>query len=191
METTKENFGFETKSKKGAQFNGIQYAHKRSSNEWMTSNNFSTNQPTMNPISIDEIPSEVYDLIEEFEEMKISEKEKRTAFNIEMQKIKDDKRNEDNQRLQNLIANGPIPTTIDNLKLILNYLNEQNWGSWDLPAMTIGYSANQYDCDGTLATTITLSKGIEYVDYFDEKSIVSKFKVGGKRGHLEKYISLR
>jgi hypothetical protein len=57
-----------------------------------------------------------------------------------------------------------------------------NWGAWQLPKMSIGYSAHQYDCDGQQASTITLDKPI---DYYGEK--VSKFKVGGGRLHLTKY----
>lgn len=57
-----------------------------------------------------------------------------------------------------------------------------------MPAMTIGYSAHQYDCEGYLATTIKLDELLS-----DEKLGITNetmFKVGGKRGHLNKYIRL-
>lgn len=81
-----------------------------------------------------------------------------------------------------------IPATVSNIKIVLSHLNQQNWGSWSLPKLSIGYSAHQYDCDGTIATTITLDKPISDPDY----DIVNerKFKTGGKRGHLKGYTNL-
>jgi len=70
----------------------------------------------------------------------------------------------------------------ENIRRILLYLNSMNWGVWQLPKMTCGYSAHQYDCDGHQASTITLD---EPIDYCGEK--VTKFKVGGGRLHLTKY----
>lgn len=86
------------------------------------------------------------------------------------------------------MKNQPIPATCGNIKLIAKWLNNQNWGGWNLPTMTIGYSANQYDCDGVNATTITLNSPISDPDRGIENE--TKFKVGGKRGHLNKYKSL-
>jgi hypothetical protein len=84
-----------------------------------------------------------------------------------------------------LIANQPIPVTVENLRIIAKYLNMSNWGGWTLPKMTIGYSANQYDCDGKTATTITLDQPItdEEAGIFNE----SRFVVGAPKGHLNKY----
>jgi hypothetical protein len=78
-----------------------------------------------------------------------------------------------------------IPATAENIEVVLNHLNTQNWGGWVLPKMSISYSANQYDCDGVTATTISLDSKIEY-----DGEMISKFKVGGKRGHLNNYRSL-
>lgn len=75
-----------------------------------------------------------------------------------------------------------IPSTIENIKIVLETLNNQNWGIWELPKMSIGYSAHQYDCEGSMATTMTLDQPVDG-DY--------KFMVGGKRGHLTKYRLLR
>ena len=77
--------------------------------------------------------------------------------------------------LENEIKEGKVfDANLENIRRILLYLNSMNWGVWQLPKMTCGYSAHQYDCDGHQASTITLDKPI---DYYGEK--VSKFKVGG------------
>lgn len=82
-----------------------------------------------------------------------------------------------------LKSQGTIPVTIDNLRVVMAFLNSQNWGSWELPKMSIGYSANQYDCDGHQVTTITLDEAIEC-----DGEMISKFKFGNAgRGHLEGY----
>ena len=89
----------------------------------------------------------------------------------------------DFRALENEIKEGKVfDANIENIRRILLYLNSMNWGMWQLPKMSIGYSAHQYDCDGQQASTITLDKAI---DYYGEK--VSKFKVGGGRLHLTKY----
>lgn len=74
-----------------------------------------------------------------------------------------------------------IESTLENIKLVLMVLNSQNWGSWKLPQMTIGYSVNQYDCDGKTATTIKLDEAVE-----GEKL----YSYGAPRGHLSKYTNL-
>lgn len=75
-----------------------------------------------------------------------------------------------------------VETTVENIRTLLRYLNDINWGVWQLPLMTIGYSCNQYDCDGKTATTITLDTPIEYRG---EK--VTKFQHGAPSGHLRNY----
>lgn len=74
-----------------------------------------------------------------------------------------------------------IETTTENLRKVMMVLNSQNWGSWRLPKMTIGYSANQYDCDGKTATTIKLDKPIEGTNLYSYNA---------PRGHLSKYTNL-
>ena len=81
-----------------------------------------------------------------------------------------------------------IPATTDNVRVVLRHLNSQNWGSWSLPKLSIGYSAHQYDCDGKQATTITLDKPISDDTY--GISSERKFKVGGSKGHLIQYQTL-
>lgn len=81
-----------------------------------------------------------------------------------------------------------IQATVPNIRTLLLHLNEQNWGSWKLPTLSIGYSANQYDCDGKIASTIKLDKPISDKEWGIENE--TKFKVGGKRGHLNNYRPL-
>ena len=76
--------------------------------------------------------------------------------------------------------------TVENVTILLRYLNSINWGAWELPKMTIGYICNQYDCDGRQATTITLDKPIKYGD-----EMLRKFVVGGGPRHLVHYTQLR
>lgn len=80
---------------------------------------------------------------------------------------------------------GTIETTVENIRILLRYLNDINWGVWQLPSMTIGYNCNQYDCDGKTATTITLDSPIEYRG---EK--VLQFQYGAPSGHLRRYHKL-
>lgn len=86
-----------------------------------------------------------------------------------------------------------IPTTYENIGIILRYLNTMNWGGWELPKMTIGYSCDQYDCNGKTASTMQLDEPIDIRDD-EEKAkdgsspkMVSMFQVGAPLGHLNKY----
>ena len=56
-----------------------------------------------------------------------------------------------------------------------------NWGVWKLPAMTIGYSCNQYDCDGKSAVTIKLDEPVNGY---------TKLSYGAPRGHLTAYTNI-
>jgi hypothetical protein len=81
-----------------------------------------------------------------------------------------------------------IPATVDNIRIVLRHLNSMNWGVWDLPKLSISYSAHQYDCDGVQASTITLDKPISCDDYGIKNERF--FKTGGRAGHLNKYQSI-
>ena len=83
-------------------------------------------------------------------------------------------------------SNGVIETTYENICIVLAFLNTCNWGSWNLPTMTIGGSFNQYDCDGKQATTLTLNQAIDV-----DGEMISKFVFGAPRGHLTKYYTCR
>ena len=80
---------------------------------------------------------------------------------------------------------GVVETTVENIRILLRYLNDINWGVWQLPPMTIGYSCHQYDCDGETATTIKLGRPIEYRG---EK--VTQFQYGAPSGHLRDYYRI-
>jgi len=100
-----------------------------------------------------------------------SEAEKAEARRIEI---------EDEYR--RVFSNEPTVTNADSVYVLLRYLNSKNWGSWVLPAMTIGYSCHQYDCDGRMATTIKLDEPIRVAG--EEGTM---FQYGAPRGHLAKY----
>lgn len=86
---------------------------------------------------------------------------------------------------QQLSSLSVIPATVENIRIILHYLNTINWGLWNLPKLSIGYSANQYDCDGKTATTIQLDEPISDVERGIENETM--FQTGAPRGHLSKY----
>lgn len=96
------------------------------------------------------------------------------------------------QEYEDLLAqsNGVIPTTYENVCIVLRYLNTQNWGSWSLPKMSIGYACHQYDCDGRIATTMTLDRDIIISKDYDRR-YVSKLVIGAPAGHLSKYHNVR
>ena len=73
-------------------------------------------------------------------------------------------------------------TNADSVYVLLRKLNSENWGGWELPKMTIGYTCNQYDCDGKTATTIKLDSPIIVSD--EEGTM---FQYGAPVGHLRKY----
>lgn len=80
-----------------------------------------------------------------------------------------------------------IDCTPENLLIVMRYLNSQNWGSWDLPPMSQGYKASQYDDGrGEIATTIVLDEGVK--DYTGK--IVKRLQYGASRGHLSKYENI-
>ena len=76
-------------------------------------------------------------------------------------------------------------TTVHSVYVLLNYLRYGNWGAWELPKMSIGYSCQQYDCDGKIAVTIKLDKPIEI-----DGEMISRFQAGAPRGHLTKYYRI-
>lgn len=83
-------------------------------------------------------------------------------------------------------SNEITESTIENITILLYYLNSINWGMWKLPKMTIGYSCHQYDCNGQTATTITLDKPIDY-----DGQMLTRFVVGAGPRHLANYTQLR
>ena len=74
-----------------------------------------------------------------------------------------------------------IEATIDNIKSLLRYLNSENWGTWQLPKMSVGYSCNQYGCDGKTATTIILDEPVDGN---------TRYVFGAPVGHLNGYTRI-
>jgi len=129
------------------------------------------------------------DVLNKFIIFKSEEKRLREEKNADrMERIENSRAITYDKALALINNNQPIEATVENVRLVLVYLNEQNWGSWTLPKMTIGYSANQYDCDGSQATTIKLDKKISCLENGIENECM--FKIGGSRGHLNKYQRL-
>ena len=90
------------------------------------------------------------------------------------------------QAYQEVFGHGTVvETTPRSIYILLSYLNDISWGSWKLPKMSIGYRCNQYDCDGKLATTITLDKAIVY-----DGRPSKLFEVGAPVRHLMRYQRL-
>lgn len=77
----------------------------------------------------------------------------------------------------------PVPATIENITAILRYYKMQEAVD-DLLPMTIGYSCNEYDCDGKYAVAIKLDRPIVYNEDGD---MSDRFVCGAPRGHLVKY----
>ena len=83
-------------------------------------------------------------------------------------------------------ANEVTECNKENIYLLLRHLNKINWGVWNLPKMSIGYSCNQYNCNGVTATTMILDKPIDYGD-----EMIDKFVYGAPHGYLCGYVQIR
>lgn len=77
----------------------------------------------------------------------------------------------------------PVPATIENITAILEYYKMQGFVG-DLLPMTIGYSCNDYDCDGKYAVAMKLDKPIVVNE---EGEMSDRIACGAPRGHLSKY----
>lgn len=75
-----------------------------------------------------------------------------------------------------------VESKAETVYALLRYLSTKNWGTWNLPKMTIGYHCNQYDCDGKTAVTIILNSPIMVGGRMGDR-----FQYGAPRGHLIKY----
>lgn len=125
---------------------------------------------------------------QEFEQHKIrlsKEKEERENRNIELSKKIAKIRAEEDLKIKLMLENQPIQANEDNIRLIARYLNAHNWGSWNLPKLNISYKANQYNCNGKIATTIVLNEPIEFYGEME-----SKFVYNAPNGHLNQYQRL-
>ena len=114
------------------------------------------------------------------------EQEEKNKLKLESEKANQELRESIIKDYKELAKLAVIPSTIENITLILKYLNTQPWGTCELPTMEIDYSCQQYDCSGRIATTMTLDHPIAY-----DGKMVSMFEVGAPRNHLSKYTKLR
>lgn len=102
------------------------------------------------------------------------------------ERMQREKKEEDDYK--SLLALPVIPATVKNIRILLRYLNTCNWGTWELPELSVGYICLQYDCDGKQATTIQLDSPISDSDECVENETM--FVVGNPRGHLTQYRRL-
>ena len=142
-------------------------------------------------LSLPEYRRQVHYVLRQDREQRKERKKEREATRAEREAERDRQRKEAFEQLLT-DNNGVIPTTFDNIGVVLRYLNTMNWGGWELPKMTVGYRCNQFDCDGKMASTMTLDEPIDIVpmDERDEgylPQMVSRFQVGAPRGYLLKY----
>ena len=79
-----------------------------------------------------------------------------------------------------------IDATRDNLYTLMRYLRTIPLSQWQLPKLSQGYTANQYDCEGKIAVTITLNQGL----LSDDLKIVKKLQYGAPMGHLTNYTNI-
>lgn len=132
-----------------------------------------------------------FDEFKQQQELIKAEQAKRKAEAYLLASIDAQKRKEgykaEYEALKAQYAGGAIPTTYENIGVVLRGLNAQNWGGWELPKMTIGYRCNQYNCDGKIASTMVLDEPINISSDPEYKEMESRFQVGAPHGHLIKY----
>lgn len=78
-----------------------------------------------------------------------------------------------------------IPATIENLRIVMHYLNSMNWGLWRLPKMDKAYSANQYQHGSGTITTLTFAEG-----FLLHGATWRKFKCGCAENVMPQYIGI-
>ena len=109
----------------------------------------------------------------------IASRERRAAADAEKAENKYLRISEDYKKA--FVGKEVVESTLDNIAILLKYLNTMNWGVWKLPTMTISYSCNQYDCDGKSAVTIKLDEPVNGY---------TKLSYGAPRGHLTGYTKI-
>lgn len=112
----------------------------------------------------------------------------RKQRNADFERRMQEKREKEETEYQEKIKGQIVEPTAHNIYIILRHFNNQNWGAWDLSEVKLqgcGFSMAQYDCEGKQATTIKLTKKIEFND-----EQTNMLKIGGKRGHLTKYTEI-
>lgn len=116
-------------------------------------------------------------------ELNVSLKQKRDKAAQGIEKARTDA----NNRFREVFSNAVTECTVQNISVLLRWLNFRNWGTWGtLPNMSIGYSCHQHNCGGRIATTIKLDKPIEYHGEW-----IDKFQHGAPKGYLNGYTPIR
>lgn len=99
---------------------------------------------------------------------------------MEQENLKDERLASEWAKIKDL---SPIPSTVENITVMLKYFHRFGIPT-SLPAMTVGYSCNAYDCDGKTAVAMKLDDAIPYNEDGD---MSNRFVCGAPRGHLVKY----
>lgn len=119
------------------------------------------------------------DSFEQALEIRFNEIENRRKLDLQKAILKDQ---QTKLKIDELLSLPEIPLTVENLNLLMIHLNSQNWGGWDLPKMSVSYTANQYDCDGTIATTVELDQPLNGK---------TKFSINAPFNYLNKYTNIQ
>lgn len=119
---------------------------------------------------------------EELRQKHIRNEEAKKRRKLQYLEIEKQRKNEAEKAFAETFKNEVTETTVHSVYVLLNYLRYGNWGFWELPKMSIGYSCQQYACDGKIAVTIKLNKAINL-----DGEYISRFQVGAPKGHLTKY----
>ena len=78
-----------------------------------------------------------------------------------------------------------IPATIENLRIVMHYLNVTNWGLWRLPKMDKAYSAQQHTYGSGTITTLTFDEG-----FLLHGATWRNFKCGCAENVMPQYIGI-
>lgn len=127
-------------------------------------------------ITADELRTLVREREEKREEARRAAKKTQASF--------DEKRDSQAvERFNELAATcgGVIPATFDNVVIVAKYLRAA--GIDNMPVMSVGYSANTYDCDGKIAMGVILNEEVAT----STGEMVKKIAVYAPKGHLSKY----
>ena len=78
-----------------------------------------------------------------------------------------------------------IPATIENLRIVMHYLNSMKFGLWRLPKMDKAYSAKQYQHGSGTITTLTFAEGFSL-----HGEAWRKFKCGCAENVMPQYLGI-
>jgi hypothetical protein len=110
------------------------------------------------------------------EESRYNEQYERITARMTQEKATSEKITSDWEAVKNL---RPIPATLENIRTILKHFLQN--GTNELPAMTVGYSCNEYDCDGKAAIAVILEQPVEGY---------TKLQYGAPHGYLSNYTHI-